>query len=237
MGFWRTYTTNPHLRWVISGSRACELLFSGTTDGNLAINALISSFCLWSLTDVLNVLKICNNAGLCALSQRVGNETSCSDKPSRQLRDQRGHGPEETASMRRYIPDVEWFHFPLALGCIFSPPHKNWKSTANMFNVSHANIKMGKRACILSFILHKPFAWIRTEKNRHENWVEWFWNISKWREKERSFSAPGQAGSFGLIKTNRMRAGGPEALGKDFNPAVARHTDISNPSAFLKQST
>ncbi len=125
----------------------------------------------------------------------------------------------------------------------FTPTQKNWKSTANMFNVSHANIKMGKRACILSFILHKPFAWTRTEKNRHENWVEWFWNISKWREKERSFSTPGQAGSFGLIKTNMMRAGGLEALGKavsgdeDFNPAVARHTDISNPSAFLKQST
>ncbi len=132
----------------------------------------------------------------------------------------------------------------LWLSAAFFHPHtKNWKSTANMFNVSHANIKMGKRACILSFILHKPFAWTRTEKNRHENWVEWFWNISKWREKERSFSTPGQAGSFGLIKTNRMRAGGLEALGKavsgdgDFNPAVARHTDISNPSAFRKQST
>lgn len=32
--------------------------------------------------------------------------------------------------------------------------------------------------------------------------------------RERSFSTPGRAGSFGLIKTNKTRAGGLEALGK-----------------------
>ncbi len=186
MGLWRTYTTNPHLHWVISGSRACELLFSGTTDGNLAINAFISSLCLQcnggSQMCECCALKICNNAGLCALLQRVVNETSCSGKPSRQLRDQRGHGPEETASMRRCIPDVEWFHFPLALGCIFSPPHKKLKIYGQAFHMQ--TLKMGKRACILSFILHKPFAWTRTEKNMKTGWSDFEILVSVERERE-----------------------------------------------------
>lgn len=125
----------------------------------MSINVLIARLCL----QMCCALKLANNAGLCALSQRVGNETSCSGKPSRQLRDQRDHGPEETASVRRCIPHVEWFHFPLALGCIFSPPRKKiMKIYSQAFHMQ--TLKMKKRACVLSFILHKPFTWKRGEK-------------------------------------------------------------------------
>lgn len=152
-------------------------------------------------------LNLANNVGLCALSQRVGNETSYSGKPSRQLRDQRGHGPEETASVRRCIPDVEWFHFPLALGCIFSPPRKKKKKRKKKIysQVFHMQtLKMKKRACILSFILHKPFTWKRRDKKDTESGWSDFEILSK-VEKERR--GRDYSGSFGLIKTNRRTGG------------------------------
>lgn len=64
----------------------------------------------------------------------------------------------------------------------FTPTQKKLKIHRQAFHMQ--TLKMGKRACILSFILHKPFAWTRTEKNMKTGWSDFEILVSVERERE-----------------------------------------------------
>lgn len=140
--FWRTYTTIPHLHWVASGSTACEILFSGTTDGNLAINALISSLSLqcnggsqmcWMLCfkDMQQCRALCFVAARGQQNLLLRQTLMTAQGPA----GPRPRGNSQHATLHSWCGMIP-FPFGSRLH-FFTPTQKNWKSTAKRFRCKH----------------------------------------------------------------------------------------------------